>query len=210
MIEASAWLAKRVDQVKSTGRCDDLVASARTGRAVGNPHDANPKQRFAIALVLQTLRNWADRGADRPIRLLTAGVAGTGKSFIIHAPCALVRNLLGADEADRVFAPTGVSASQVGGETGRRLFRLPTGKKACGQLGPLKGDPLRAAQGNLRQCALLIGDERGMIGRTMIGRKEYNASLSPFAKTPQSGGSYSWGGRPVENLLGDDLQIPLS
>ena len=67
---------------------------------------------------------------------------------------------------------------------------------------------MRAVQNNLRQCALLIGDERGMIGRTMPGWQEYNASLSPFANAAQSGGSRSWGGRPVVNLLGDDLQLP--
>ena len=78
-------------------------------------------------------------------------------------------------------------------ETGHRLFRLPTGKKDLGQLEPLKGDALRAAQDNLRQCALLIGGERGMIGRTMLGWQEYNASLGPPAKNPQSDGSSSWG-----------------
>ena len=207
--EASAWLAKRVGQVKSTGQCDDLVEATSSGRAMVNPHDANSEQRFAIALVLQTLRNWVEGAADyRPLRLLTAGVAGTGKSFVIHALCAMVRNLLGADGAARVFAPTGVAAFQVGGETGHRLFRLPTGKKAFGQLEPLKGDALRAVQDNLRQCALLIGDERGMIGRTMLGWQEYNASLAPFANADQSSGLCSWGGRPVVNLLGDDLQLP--
>ena len=46
-----------------------------------------------------------------------------------------------------VYAPTGVAAFQEVGSTGHSLLHLPTGKMACGQLYPLKGDALREVQG---------------------------------------------------------------
>ena len=105
-----------------------------------------------------------------------------------------------------VYAPTGVAAFQAGGSTGHILLQLPTGKKAFGLLEPLRGEALRKAQENLSRRALLIGGERGMIGRSMLGRQEYNAYLAPISREADS--SASRGGRPVVNLIGDDLQLP--
>ena len=161
--EASPCRPKRTDQIKSAGRCGDLFAAAKTGESVVIPKGANTEQRFGTSLVRHIVRKWAERiDAYMPRRLRTSGAAGTRKSFVIHALCAAVRNLLGADRATRVFAPTGVSVFQVGGVTGYRLFRLPTGGKSIGRLAPLAGDSLRAAQDNLIQRALLIWGERGM------------------------------------------------
>ena len=174
------------------------------------PYDANPGQRFQIALALQTIQEWVDGSADyKKLRLLTAGVAGTGKSFVIQSLTGLVCKLLGFEGDANVFAPTGVAAFQAVGSAGHRLLRVPTGKKAPGQLDPIKGDALREVQENRRRCALLVGDERGVIGRSVTGRLDYHASLSPFAPPPPYGVS-QWGGRPVVNVLGDDLQPPLS
>ena len=108
----------------------------------------------------------------------------------------------------RMFSPPkGVSAFQVVGPAGRRLLRAPTGKKARGQLEPKKGDALREVQESIRHCALLVGDERWVIGRSMTGWLEYRAPLAPFAPPPVDGVS-QWGSRPVVNLLGGDLQLP--
>ena len=95
---------------------------------------------------------------------------------------------------------------RVGDSTGRSLLQLPTGKKAFGQIELLKGDAMRNVQGNLIRCARLIGDERGAIWRTRIGRKEYNASLAPTSRMARS--VAYWGGRPVVNLFVGDLQLP--
>ena len=106
-------------------------------------------------------------GADyKNLRLLKAGFDGAGKSAVIRAVTDLVRNLLGVGGASNVFAPTGISAFQVVGAAGP--IRAPTGKKAFGQRDPLKGDALRDAQENLRLRALLVGDERWMIGRCIM------------------------------------------
>ena len=40
----------------------------------------------------------------------------------------------------------------------------------------------------------------------MLGWQEYNAGIAPISHGAHSGAS--WGGRPVVNLLGDDLQPP--
>ena len=117
------------------------------------------------------------------------GVAGAGKSFATHFLTDLARRLLGPDGAATVYAPTGVAAFQVGGSMGRSLLQLPTGKKAYGRLDPLKGDPLRKAQGDLSRCALLIGDERWMIGQPMLGWQEYNAAIAPISSDPNLVGS---------------------
>ena len=209
--DASATLLPtRVAHVRATGSCEGFLPRPGGAAAGINPYGANPGQRFQIALVLQTIRHWANGSAAyKQLRLLTEGVAGAGKSFVIHSLTDLVRKLLGFEGAAKVFAPTGVAAFQVGGPTGHRPLRVPTGKKAFGHLEPLKGDAAREVQDNLRRCALLVGDERWVIGRGMMGRLGYRASLSPFAPPPTDGAS-QWGGRPVLNLLGGDIQLSLS
>ena len=75
-----------------------------------------------------------------------------------------------------------VADFQVGGSTGRNILQLPTGQKAFGQLDPMRGDELREVQGNLSRRALIIGNERGVIGRSILGRNEYNTSLAPTSR----------------------------
>ena len=121
-------------------------------------------------------------------------------------PTDLVTGVLGAEGESRVYAPTGIAAFHVGASAGRRLLQLPTGRKVFGKLDPLKGEGLRNLQGDLNRCALLVGDERGMIGRARLGWEGYHASIAPIRR--QSASSTSRGGRQVVNLLGDDSQIP--
>ena len=102
------------------------------------------------------------------------------KSFVIQAFTGLICTLLGHRVTDQVYAPTGVAAFQVGGETSRRLLRRAIGIKAYAQLEPPKGESARLFHGELSARASLIGDVRGMIGRSMLGWQEYRASLAPF------------------------------
>ena len=206
--ESSTLPPKRVAQFRPTGICDDLPDGGVSQATRYEPYDANGEQRFQIALALKTIRDWVGGCSEyRPLRLLTAGVAGTGKSFVIHFLTDLVRKLLGFPRDAMVYAPTGVAAFQAGGPTGHSLLKLPTGKKAFGQLEPLKGESLRKAQGDLSRRALLIGGGRGVVGRSMLLWKEYNSPpIAPISREAHS--SASRGGRPVVNLLGADLQLP--
>ena len=183
--ESATWPPKRVAQFRSTGSCDDLLDSGVAQATRYDPYDANDQQRFQIALVLKTIRDWVDgRSAYKPLRLLTAGVAGTGKSFVIHVLTDLMRELQGSPGEAMVYAPTGVAAFQVGGSTRGILLQLPIGKKAFGQLEPPKGESLRRSQADLRRCALLIRDERRMVGRSILGWKGYNADPPHLARSP--------------------------
>ena len=182
--ESATWLPKRVAQFRPAGIFGDLPDGGSAQATRYDPYEANDEQRFQIALVLQTIGAWVGGCAGcRPLRLLTSGAAGTGKSFVIHALTELVRKLLGFPGAAMVYAPTGVAAFQLGrGSAGRIPLQPPTGKKAVGQLEPSKGESLRKVQGNLSRCALLIGDERGAIRRAMLGRQEYNTGFPPISR----------------------------
>ena len=117
----------------------------------------------------------------------------------------------GAETTRPPWRGQGLRADRSRGSPGGWLDRthpLPTATRgmAPGQLEPLKGDALRKVQANLSRCALLIGDERGIILRAMIGWDEYNASLAETSRMANS--VAPWGVRPVGNLLWGDLQLP--
>ena len=62
------------------------------------------------------------------LKLLTkyiAGVAGTGKSFLIEAIKLLVAHMWPTGDLTAVVAPTGTAAFNVSGLTIHRLFQLP-------------------------------------------------------------------------------------
>ena len=124
-------------------------ASATTfptkGRGAGEtprePYEANEEQRFQIALVPNTINDWVEGiTAYRQLRLPTEGVSGTGKSFVIHFPTGLFRQILGSEGASRLYARKGIAAFQVGGSTGRRILQIPACRNAFGQLESLRGD----------------------------------------------------------------------
>ena len=112
----------------------------------------------------------------------------------------MVRKLVVFPGAPNIYAPKGVVAPQAGGATGRSLAQLPAGEMAFGRLESLKSGALRGFQGNLSRRALIIGDARGMIGRSMLRWKECNAAPAPTARRAPS--VASWGGRPVVNFSG--------
>ena len=104
-------------------------------------------------------------------------------------------------------APAGVAAFHFGDPKGIRRQRVPTGKKAPRRIDPVKGDALRAAQDNMCLCALLVGDERGAMGRAMTGWLKYHASVAP-SPSPRQDGISRWGERTAVNLPGGDLRLP--
>ena len=74
---SSKWTPERAVLVCAGGRRDGI--SPPSGGAGGriNPYDANAGQRFEIALAPQTILDFVLGGPNyKPLRLLTAGVAG--------------------------------------------------------------------------------------------------------------------------------------
>ena len=203
---SETWLAKMVALYRSIGHCVGPNGERAARGSPRDPYGAYEEHRFRISLVLKTIENWVAGPPEyRAMRLLASCVAGAGNFFAIHFLTDLVRVKLGFDGAVRVYAPTGIAALQVG-VGWPPPPPTPKGEKALGHLYALKGDGIRQPQGNLDRRALLIGDERGAIGRSMIGWKQYRDGLAPLPSRGES--SASWGGRPVADLLGDDLQLP--
>ena len=97
--------------------------------------------------------------AENPeaLRMIASGMAGTGKSFLIHSLKALLLDHL------RVMAPTGVAAFNVGGVTLHSLLHLPT----CGEF---KGEQLQQLQQSFSEVDYLIIDEMFMLGRKLFGQ----------------------------------------
>ena len=206
---AGTLLGASVSEIRKNGRGGSLDLPRWVGGTAYDPHDANEAQRVQISISIGATRDWVEGESHyKQLRLIASGVAGTGKSFVIHALTGLIRTLLGYRKAAQAYAPAGVAAFHVVGQTSHRLPRPPTGKIAYGQLEPLKGEAIRLVQENLSGRARLIGDERGVIGRAMRGWKEYRSQLAPFRGAPGGRDPRSWCGRPCVDLLGGDFHLP--
>ena len=167
-VESATWLPKRVAQFRPTGICDDLPDGGVAQATRYDPYDANDEQRFQIALVLKTIRDWVGGCSGyRPLRLLTAGVARTGKSFVVQVLTDLVRGLLGFQGAAMVYAPTwgrGVPGGWVNGPQSP-----PTTHWEEGSL------PSRAAEGRIaaKSAGKFKSTRPAFRGRTRDGRARY-------------------------------------
>ena len=178
--ESATWPPRRVAQFRSTGICDDLADGGSAQATRYDPYDANGEHRSRIALVLKTIRDWVGGCAEyRPLRIPTSGDACTGRSFVIHVIAELARKLPGFPGAAAVYAPTGIAAFQAGGIDGSKTPPTPNREEGCLTARAVAGR-IRKAKGNLSRCALLIGDERGAVGCSMLWWQEYNAGISPI------------------------------
>ena len=94
-----------------------------------------------------------------------AGVAGTGKSFLIEAIKMLVARLWPtSDLTCAVVAPTGLAAFNVGGLTIHRLFQLPVEHDAkTATYWTLSKDARKVMKTTLRSVKLFIVDEVSMV-----------------------------------------------
>ena len=104
-----------------------------------------------------------------PLRINIDGTAGTGKSFLISAISAELRNLASHEnKPDPVMrlAPTGIAAFGINGMTVHSALSLPV-KSSFNALIP---SALSKFQHQWRNIKLLIIDEKSMIGRAMAGK----------------------------------------
>ena len=123
-----------------------------------NLESLNAMQRKAYDLVKS---HYEDNTEDKePLLLMILGVAGTGKSYLIHA----IKKLL--LECCAVCAPTGKASFNIRGVTLHSLLRLPVGQR---RLGDLAGESLSQLQANLEMIQYIIIDEYSMLGQTSFG-----------------------------------------
>ena len=136
----------------------------------GLPTDLNQDQFRAFAIVGNHLKQANKRGiANVPQLLLNiSGPAGSGKTFWLNT---LRRWAQGNFNQDQDFilaaAPTGAAAFLIGGSTLHSLLYLPKlegGRK----MPPLDASRLKSLQDKFRSVAVLIIDEKSMIGQKMF------------------------------------------
>ena len=173
--------------------------------------EANAQQKHILLLVLDTLKTWVEHtmNPDRfqnskfmPLRLTVRGMAGSGKSFLLHLLSSTIRKIFGVNSVDIKVAPTGTAAFNIEGQTCHSAFGLGVSKSQNKALSETKRQELILKFQNT--LALFI-DERSLLNSETLGGMEENAS-----KTVHGGNhcKEDWGGIPVVIAIGDDRQLP--
>ena len=122
-----------MEAFRRNGRGGSLDPPRRDDVTAYDPYGAKEAHRFQISLVLWATRGWIEGEAQRKqLILITSGVSGTVKSFVIRVLTGAMRTLHGNREDSQVYAPTGVSAFQLGGHPSHRLLRPQPGQKHTG------------------------------------------------------------------------------
>ena len=110
--------------------------------------------------VYTTVRDHFTSNNPTPLRLITIGTAGTGKSYLIQC----LRLLLG--DTLKVATPTGVASFIIDGMTLHSLFHLPT----RGEFKELEGNRLLQLQEVMSAIKYIIIDEMSMVGHKLFGQ----------------------------------------
>ena len=167
----------------------------------------NKEQKLAYNLVMDTLTNNIENPNNfSHLRLVVAGTAGSGKSFLIKCLVHSIRRLFNRNKAVQVLCPTGGSANLVSGMTYHSFLKIPTRASSVkGELSHPGGSAGANLQNNCEGVVALLVDERSLIGSTNLGWMEHH---SRFAMEKGLKSSESWGGLPVVVFLGDDVQLP--
>ena len=167
----------------------------------------NKDQKFAYNLVMNTLFSYIEDPNNFPhLRMVVAGTAGSGKSYLIKCLVHSIRKLFNRNKAVQVLCPTGTSANLIYCVTYHSFLKIPTsaseGNRELSNPNGSVGDNL---QKNCTGIVALLVDERSLIGSTNLGWMEFR---SRFEMNNGLKSSESWGGLPVVVFLGDDVQLP--
>ena len=164
----------------------------------------NPGQRLAFSQLQQVIDASGRPASDPgPLRLLVAGTAGTGKSYLIKCLMKYAQDRLGVDAAGRAIqlvAPTGTAAFNISGRTIHSLLSLPI--PLGSSLTDLSPVALASLQERLRGLQLLVVDEMSMIGRKMLGAMDERLRQVFPARRGE------WFGGVSVALMGDFGQLP--
>ena len=120
------------------------------------------------------------QACQQPLLLITTGLAGSGKSYVIDA----LKNLL--QEKCKVCAYFGIAAFNVAGQTIHSFLQLPIkGKKGC----DLKGQSLRKLQDDMSGIKYIIIDEYSVIGQKLFGWIDNRCKQATGCQTLPFGGT---------------------
>jgi hypothetical protein len=139
---------------------------------------------------------------SEPIRMTVTGVAGSGKSTLIHTITTVLRLIFGCTESVIVCAPTGNAASNVCGTTCHFATKIGRMQPLINGISNKTLLELKKTFGNT-QC--LIIDERSLLSSKVIARMEFNCRHSVHNGQMAS---KSWGNIPIVIIIGDDYQLP--
>jgi hypothetical protein len=194
----------------------DKLADKETEKVVRQPETVTHEhfqsltrgQQAAVQMVLSKMLELRQcSGAFqrvKPLRLIVAGTAGTGKTRIIKIINAAAHQLLGP-QSIRNVAPSGTAAYLMGGRTLHSLFPIPIGP---GQYKPMKApraDRLMRLQKDLEGAMCLCVDERSMIGTVVFGWMEFMLRMGMNMGQTEH---LEYGGLPILVMFGDDGQLP--
>jgi hypothetical protein len=146
-------------------------------------------QRFAYNIIKTHSEN--SSGVNQ-LLLIIIGIAGTGKSYLIHA----IRNLLQARCA--ITATTGKASYNISGKTIHSLLKLPVGPRGNKEL---SGSSLVRLQENPKHIDYILIDEYSMLGQTTFGWVDRRCRQATGITDELFGGK-------CIILLGDPGQLP--
>jgi hypothetical protein len=180
----------------------------------------NNGQRILLCAFLHLLHDlviWeqGDKSTPAPrLRGLVAGVAGTGKSFVVDMLRAFAMLATADPNAAALFAPTGSAAGTSGSSTVDRALDISRSAREVKQLAVK--DPLKCAQLQQKYSNTVLGclDEIGMWGRLLLGHfasrcdEVFNLGVCADVGGQESDNGVQLGGVPAMLFFGDHKQLP--
>jgi hypothetical protein len=205
----SQWLPEQVtnfrSQENSLGK--QMTIPQKNDGKTYELEDLNDDQKDIAQYILQAIREWIrcsreNRMKDfKPVRLTVRGVAGSGKSTLIHTLSTAVKRMFSCDSVVCINGPTGCCAFSVGGKTIHSAWSIaPFQPRMTPSAESMKKLFLRYSK-----LVLLMVDERSMISSSLL------AAFESYAKQTVHMGRNNkepWGFTPVVVFFGDDGQLP--
>jgi hypothetical protein len=205
----SQWLTERLSESNSIDGTPGRhlsIPKKNDGRTY-ELQGLNKDQKEIAHYVLQGVKDWVECSRNgnsleyKPIRLTVRGVAGSGKSTLIHTLSTAVKRLFDCDSSVCINGPTGCCAHSVGGKTLHSAWLIST----FNQCMTLSADKMKKLLQRYANLVLLMVDERSMVSSSTL------ACLESYARQTVHKGRNNndpWGSIPVVVFFGDDGQLP--
>lgn len=208
LIRSVPWLTSKSGNVRSNNKLKAINIIDRTdanGRPVkpsiqsqSNSHFQAIDSTFGDVALSEEQQNVLDTILNKRKNVFFTGSAGTGKSFLLKLIIKKLQTRYGNSNIG-ISAPTGLAASNVGGQTVQRLFGIGLGKEPAEIL-------LNRIKKNMdkymvwRRMSVLIIDEISMLDSELFDKLNYLAKKIKRNDAP-------FGGIQVI-ISGDFLQLP--